>query len=368
MGLNDQERYELLDSLQTLARHKEIMRRNAKKRKKPDSYTQQNANIRNVTIAEPRSDGVAVVSSGKEGNDMHRRVVLKAAGALVIAPYTELGATPHYADCYGVVKSAAESVGSRLSRLSELEQADHLCLRLVQANPTRTSQRIAGMAASQHAIMRSYFDPVRALDIAHRAVVHAVSAGDNVIQLWAANAEASAYMMRDDLDGAIRALQRVIGLRPEQGTMQVFALSSLIGLFAKAGDTQRTLQTADLIERARDQVRIPDEFEGMMAFPVEQQYGHVSRALYRIGEYERAISLAEHSLGMYSDVAEAELRDSGYVIASCLTIAASACELGQNDCAEHFARRAMMFDVTDSERAFILPKLHARGIAPELCA
>ncbi|MEM7677546.1 MAG: hypothetical protein AAF449_16215 [Myxococcota bacterium] len=319
-----------------------------------------------LMLARDRSDRRAadVIASFPGGSDVKRRDFLATAGAVVIAPLPA-SATP--SDRYEQLRVLIDGVDaiSRQDRISALRRLYGQCTSAAARNGSRTDHLLSAMTGTVYAFALHHDDLRRARAIARRSSVAAEASGRNVARLWSAAAEAVCARKMDDPIGAIDAIEAVTHLSAERGTVPVFAFSCLAEAYGDLGDKYNVMRALDMGKRARQKAKAPDEFNGSMAFPAEQEFAHGAQALLGAGRYTEAIAQAEQSLELYSTAP-----DPYYMRKSCVTIAAAAVRIDALDQAREYADRALAFPV-DRPLAPVFKPLQAalaHADAPRLAA
>ncbi|MEL7372688.1 MAG: hypothetical protein AAFN74_27425, partial [Myxococcota bacterium] len=259
---------------------------------------------------------------------------------------TALASVAHTAERYDAVRTLAESVGivARADRLKLARQLDVACAKAVTNESSRTNHLIASMASSMLAIILHHDEPSDARAIAQRARTHAEAAGQNIVRLWSATAEALCARKMHDPQSAIQTLESVVTRPAERGTMQIFATSCLAEAYGDLGDYPNVHRCMRTAERLRHAVRIDDEFGGLMAFPGEQEWAHGAEALLGAGQFTSAIKYAAQTLSTYAEMPSEQQR-FGYMRNACVTVAAASARLGWFDKTEEYTKQALAFPI-----------------------
>ncbi|MEM7677926.1 MAG: helix-turn-helix transcriptional regulator [Myxococcota bacterium] len=272
------------------------------------------------------SDGDPSEKNGSE--NVKRRELLLSTGALLTAPLSAMASVAHTAERYEAARTLAESVGlvPRAERLQMARKLDVVCARALANEASRTNHLIASMAGSMLSIILHHDEPEEARAIAQRASANANAAGQNIVQLWSATAEALCARKLHDPRSAIQTLESVANRPAERGTMQIFATSCLAEAYGDLGDYPNVLRCMQTVDKLRQAVRMEDEFGGLMTFPGEQEAAHSAEALLGAGQYTSAIKYAAQTLAMYADM-PAEQQRFGYMRNACVTVAAAAARI-----------------------------------------
>ena len=364
LALDETKRQELLDALDSVKKRKETAQQNAKER---------NQFADTLVFRDEHFSSLTVVDFLREVDEMRRRNALKLAGAAVggvaLSPISDAAATLDTSDRYVSIRTVSELAGviPRNQRLVLLRDLDHACFKAVEEYPTPTKHMFASMVACQRAISLRYNEPRNALEIAVRARIHAKEAGYNVVRLWAATAHAIALKHVGDFSGAISALEPVIQLKPERGTMRVLAASILAEAYASIGDAPNATRALDVAVRARDEVRQTDAFGGAMAYSIGEQLSEAARVNLLLGDYENADRQANDALSYFTSKT---LEPRAYINSLYTTIAIAASRVEELDKAVEFANLA-----AERTRAYgavggtdlLVSELQRQNIASEAC-
>ena len=271
---------------------------------------------------------------------MRRRGFLGAAGAVALCPFGEGAELAGTAERYESVRAIAEIAGAipRWQRLAWLRDLDDRCWQAARTRPSRDNHLVAAMVAAQRAIStrRNYRE---ALEIARRATLHAEAAGQQVVKTWAAVAQGSVFQEAGEYGLATAALESVVLIEPERGTMQVFAMATLAEIYAAEGDATRARQALELVPKFRDAVQIPDEFGGAMTFPRYQELAHGARTALLAGNAQQASQLFDEMFDEEPSLKQAK-NSSFYRSFALETAAIAALEQGNRDEAFEYARFA----------------------------
>ncbi|MEM7675265.1 MAG: helix-turn-helix transcriptional regulator [Myxococcota bacterium] len=303
---------------------------------------------RQLFVARDRSDRkspvAAVVPSSAGGDEVKRRDFLAASGALLATPTTGLAFVPDSASRYKTLGILAEGVTAipRDERLAAARRLYGQCAGAAAVDGGRTDYLLAAMSGSLYSVMLVHDDPLRAIVVSRQARQAANAAGYNVARMWAATAEALCARKLDKPLGAIEAVESVINLPAERGTMPVFAASCLAESYSDIGDRANVVRCLELADRFRSADALGDEFGGKLTFPIEQEWDHGAYALLGIGQYADAISYAERSLATYEKMPK-DQRRPGYMQSSCVAVASASVYLGSMDRTEEYMHRALAF-------------------------
>ena len=265
-------------------------------------------------------------------------------------------------------RALSEGVGlaTNEARQAHLADLDYACITAVRFAQTSDNYMIGAYVASMRSIIERFEHPVLAGEIAHRAVLFADLARQQVARFWGACANGLVALQTNQPLNAIRTLEYVVELGPERGTLKVFALTILAEAYAEIGNPEAAANALDRARFARDQVREPDEFGGSMAFPLEQETDHAARTYLKLGDYSRALEAALFTRDTYTRMPVRQRREAYFASAS-NTAARAAIGLGHYDQATEYASGIVELSFLDRDRiAALTADLKTHSIAPDV--
>ena len=276
--------------------------------------------------------------------EVQRRHFLGASSAALFSPSLSLQSVEDSAARYNSIKALAESAGSKSYkwRVDCAQRIDNECFDVAYRFPTQTNHMLAAMAAVQYAFLLIWDSPTKAWEVARRSCAHANMGGRNLVRLWTATGCATIANSLNKPQEAINALEPVIELSPERGTMRVFAATKLAQAYGAIGHVEKIRNSLGVARRAREAISIGDEFSGTMAFPEEQEWIEGARALLAGGQYSEAIRLSSRGLDAY-EAMPVQARRRGYMMRACLTISVASMRLGWWDAVEEYTHRGLTY-------------------------